>query len=463
MDRFDVIVVGARCAGAPLATMLATQGVRVCVLDKAAFPSEVASTNIFQPNGLDVLRRLGLMDEVMAAGAHPVEKIIVRGTNAALTYCPDPAVSGQIMNIRRITLDAILVRAAARAGADVRTSSPVDGILTEGGRVVGVQTRSGPLYADLVVGADGRHSTVAKAVGAQEYLTVPGGRLPTWAYYEGANPSADLFGGIVGNTAFLGGVSENDSFLLSVCVPTDQAGGFLTDRYVNFDAELPKFPELADAVRGARRAGPLRVLQNWHSYFRTSAGAGWALVGDAGHFKDFTPGQGMSDAFRQAEHLAGRIVAGLDSGGLDSQLRQWWRWRDADALQMYWLASLIGEGYLPTAVIDAALERAADHGYIERMLRVLSREVKPGAALYPWQLPGMGWAVARGLLTQPSQIPLAAKIMFTQARWIGKLAANHPRLPTGARRHRMLPAVARYALTADASSSAAHVDTEITA
>jgi flavin-dependent dehydrogenase len=76
---------------------------------------------------------------------------------------------------------------------------------------------------------------------------------------------------------------------------------FHTDRQANFTAGIHKWPELAEVVAGARRVGPIRVVTDWHGYFRQSAGPGWVLVGDSGHFQDFTPGQGISDAFRQAE------------------------------------------------------------------------------------------------------------------------------------------------------------------
>ena len=75
-----------------------------------------------------------------------------------------------------------------------------------------------------------------------------------------------------------------------------------------FDRVLAGFPPLGELLAGARRTGPPLVMPGFQGFFRQSAGPGWVLVGDAGHFKDTTSGQGISDALRQAERLAGRTM-----------------------------------------------------------------------------------------------------------------------------------------------------------
>ena len=102
---------------------------------------------------------------------------------------------------------------------------------------------------------------------------------------------------------------------------------------------------MAAVVAGARRTGPPSLIARWTGYFRESAGPGWVLVGDAGHFKDPSPGQGITDALRQAERLAADVVAGLSGArSLDDAMRAWWRWRDRDAREMAWLAHDLGRG-----------------------------------------------------------------------------------------------------------------------
>src|SRR5437868_7939994 len=63
--RYDAVIVGARCAGSPLATLLARAGMSVCLVDRASFPSDTPSTHGIQPTGVKVLRRLGILDDLL--------------------------------------------------------------------------------------------------------------------------------------------------------------------------------------------------------------------------------------------------------------------------------------------------------------------------------------------------------------------------------------------------------------
>ncbi|MFI8977385.1 FAD-dependent oxidoreductase [Nocardia asteroides] len=449
-SRYDVIIVGARCAGSPLAVMLARQGLAVALLDKAHFPSDVPSTSAFQSNGVEVLARIGVLDDVMGAGAAVLRRAVVTATSGAFTGAIDPEVYGTALGMRRTSMDQILVQAARAAGADVRTGCAVAGVLTDDGRVVGVLTRDGQqLRAPLVVGADGRHSTIAAAVGAREYCTRAPGRLPTWAFYDGVDGGDTFYFGAIGRRATRGsaaylGLPVDGGFLVSVNVPMAEASSFLTDRYRNFDTELARFPQLSDAVAGGRRVGPLRVYRNWHSYFRTSAGPGWVLAGDAGNFKDYSLGQGQSDAFRQVEQLAPHIARGLDSGGdLDAETAAWWQWRDRDGWQMYWANCLLGEPYLPDAIFDAAKSLTNDDPELATHLAgVFNKSVSPLRLLTPRQLLRVAPAALAGIAAQAAGD--RGRTLFALAdlaRFTATLALNQPRnrlrripsapLPTG--------------------------------
>lgn len=441
MDRFDVAIVGARCAGASLGIQLARQGLKVCVVDKARFPADKASTHLFTPSGTAVLERLGVLADVVAAGATPLRTVRMRSNNVTVATRPDPAAIGVMLGIRRETFDQVLLEHAALAGVEIRTGCVVDGVVAENGRVVGVETRHGPMCADLVVGADGQHSRIAEHVGAQEYLTTPGSYMPVWSFYEGAKPPYDLVMGRVGEGNGIALPLDNGVYIAMLGTPMHNADAFLADRYTNFDAAVARWPEMAQAVQGATRLGPLRILRRWHGYFRTAAGPGWVLIGDAGHFKDPAPGQGMADAFRQSESLAARIVAGLDAGNIDDELLEWWRWRDTDAFEMYWAASTLGELTNPAAVTDAAfrtLDRndAALQGVLQA---ILPRTVKPHAALRlrdaAWLIAYIAAAVAR----RPGQAAPTAKAAMWQVRQIARLATAHPGNRFGARRYRSLP------------------------
>ncbi|WP_078353449.1 NAD(P)/FAD-dependent oxidoreductase [Mycobacteroides chelonae] len=441
MDTFDVAIVGARCAGASLAIQLARQGLSVCLLDKARFPTDKASTHLFTPSGTAVLERLGVLDDVVDAGATPLRTMRLRSNDVSVTTRPDPGVIGVMLGIRRETFDPILLEHVARAGAEIRTGCRVDGVLTDKGRVVGLETQSGPIHAELVVGADGQHSRIAERVGAREYLTTPGSYMPTWSFYEGATPPYDLVMGRVGEGNGIALPLDNGIYIAMMGTPMAKADAFLADRYANFDAALARWPEMAEAVAGATRRGPLRILRRWHGYFRTAAGPGWVLVGDAGHFKDPAPGQGMADAFRQSESLAARIVAGLGGDTIDKELLDWWRWRDLDAVEMYWAASTLGELTNPAVVTDAAFRTLGKSDVaLERMLQaILPRTVKPHSSLRSRDVSRLAAYVAAAVVRHPSQLAPTINAARWQIRQITRLALAYPGHWLGARRYRELP------------------------
>ena len=424
MQPFDVVVVGARCAGSPLAVMLARRGLSVCVVDKARFPSETPSTHVIQPCGAAILERIGALDAVLTAGAVPIDRFTLVNEDVRIDGKLDPAVFPRPgLCVRRLTLDALLVETAVAAGADVRTGLKATGLLTAGDRIVGVETEQGPIRARLVVGADGRQSSVAATVGAQEYLITPGGRMPAWAYFEGvAERVGRLRLGRLGENAYL--ASPTDSGLYMACIAT--GAGFRADRDAAFSAGIAGWPELADLLAGARRVGPIRVMTKWHGYFRQAAGPGWVLIGDAGHFKDFTPAQGIADALRQAERLAETLPGDLaDHPAVDAATQRWWRWRDHDAHPMYWFATGMGVPGPATPLVTQVLrDIAADSDATLRLLQVLNHEVAPGRLLTSGRL---ARAAARALRDRPDhlgatskEIAAALRDEIRRARWSRK-------------------------------------------
>src|SRR4051794_37507637 len=183
---YDAIVVGARCAGAPTAMLLARRGHRVLLLDSASFPSDTLSTHLIHAPGVAALQRWGLLDAVVSSGCPPVESysydfgpVKLSGTahaceGVSTAYAP-----------RRTVLDKILVDGARAAGAEVRERFTVDELVIEHGAVVGIRGRGEDgravtERARVVIGADGRNSRIAKAVGAERYHEKP--KLQ-WSYY----------------------------------------------------------------------------------------------------------------------------------------------------------------------------------------------------------------------------------------------------------------------------------------
>ena len=396
--RFDVVVVGARCAGAPLAALLAARGVSVALVDKARFPSDTPSTHIFQNEGARVLAAIGVLDRVLATGAPWIEQADLRIDGLRLVH-PWPRRAGDpgpMLSVRRSALDALLVDAAAAAGASVRVGTRVTRLLERDGRVTGVDVehdgRTSSLEATLVVGADGRASTVARLAGARSYNTVANQRLACWAYFEGAvAPQPPTFFAHRWDEEYVVACPcDAGLYLVIVNPPLERADRFRPDPGPAFDADAARCPPVAAVVAGARRVGRPSLVSRWTGYYRESAGPGWVLVGDAGHFKDPSPGQGITDALRQAERLAADITAGL--GGrrpLDDALRDWWRWRDRDAQEMAWFAHDMGRGgRVPPVLVEILLRAAADDTMVDRLFDVLNHRVRPSEILTPPRLLG---------------------------------------------------------------------------
>jgi 2-polyprenyl-6-methoxyphenol hydroxylase-like FAD-dependent oxidoreductase len=385
MQRFDVIIVGARCAGSALAVLLAQRGMRVCVVDRARFPSDTPSTHGIQPCGVTILRRLGVLDELLAVST-PIERGLVRLDDVRIDRADVPELLGApMLNARRMTLDAILLAAAAAAGAQVRTETAVTGLLTQDGRVIGVRTRAGPLGAPLVVGADGSRSTVARLVGAREYCQTPAGRLFAWAYFAGARDPGCVWLGKIGDHGFLASPTDGGLFMAAIAPSLSGKAELLGDLRAGYARGLHGWPELDACLAGAERIGSIRVVSRWHGFFRESAGPGWVLVGDAGHFKDPTPGQGISDALRQAARLASAIEEALGGSDFpDTILRLWWAWRDRDAWEMYWFARDLGAPGPTSPVVRQIQRRIAAHpGLTDNLLRVFNHDLPPSKLINP--------------------------------------------------------------------------------
>jgi 2-polyprenyl-6-methoxyphenol hydroxylase-like FAD-dependent oxidoreductase len=403
MESFDVVVVGARCAGAALATHLARAGMQVCLVDKAAFPSETPSTHVIQPRGVALLDELDALAPVLARGAAKLDRFRVEIDDVRIDAVLDDTYSYPGLNVRRVILDQALQQAARDAGVDVRTKCRVTGVRRSGGRISGVDTADGPLAADLVVGADGRGSVIADAVGAREYLVKPAGRIPVWGYFKTGPREPLLRIARKRNLAFLASPTDSGLYMVTVAVDHRDAQTFHRDREANFSSAIQSWPELSDIIDGTERDGPLRVMANWHSYFRESAGPGWVLVGDAGHFKDFTPGQGISDALCQAKLLAAAINSASTASPIDRDqtMKRWWRYRDRTSYDMYWFAMQMAPPGAPSPLVIELMRRVATHpDGAATLLRVINRNL-PSTKLLT--TPRLLAAACAALLNYPGQ------------------------------------------------------------
>ena len=313
---YDVIVVGARCAGAPVAMLLARAGHRVALVDRASFPSDTMSTHFLWQRGASRLEAWGLLDQLEARGCAPIREITfdvgpvsLSGIGptvggVASTYCP-----------RRTVLDALLVEAAVAAGAELIEGFTVRGLLWSEGRVVGVTSdqRTTPgvsLRASVVVGADGLHSTVARGVKARCYRDHPPLTGVYYSYWSGIATLGASFHVRSGRLILVWPTNENLTCVY-VAWPHKEFRQVRGQVEGDFRSALALVPGLEGAVATGTREGRFVGTGDLPNFWRTSAGPGWALVGDAGHHKDPCTGMGMSDAFLAAEMLAGAVHDGL--------------------------------------------------------------------------------------------------------------------------------------------------------
>jgi flavin-dependent dehydrogenase len=132
-DRYDVIVIGARCAGSPTAMLLARQGHRVLLVDRATFPSDTLSTHVVHPPGVAALDRWGVLDPLRATNCPPIDTYSFDFGPFTLAGAPGTPDSPVAYCPRRTVLDKLLVDAAAESGVEVREAFTVDEIEFEMG------------------------------------------------------------------------------------------------------------------------------------------------------------------------------------------------------------------------------------------------------------------------------------------------------------------------------------------
>ena len=316
-STYDAIIVGARCAGAPTAMLLARARHRVLLVDRAEFPSDIMSTHYIHQPGVARLRRWGLLDTVLASNCPPIERIRLDAGEAALEGPPMPAGDTAIaLCPRRIVLDRILFEAAAEAGAEVRDRFAMEALSFNDGRVSGIRgrdLRSGAMCeerAQIVIGADGPWSSVARALNPPEYETVPAMTCGYYSYFAGVNVSACEIHPRAGSTALA--FATNDGLTcVAIERPRAEFEAWRADIEGGFWRTLAASPDLCERVRAGERAERFAGTGGIPNYFRKPYGPGWALVGDAGYHKDPITGYGITDALRDAELLAGAIAAGL--------------------------------------------------------------------------------------------------------------------------------------------------------
>jgi 2-polyprenyl-6-methoxyphenol hydroxylase-like FAD-dependent oxidoreductase len=319
--RHDVVVVGARAAGAATALLLARLGYDVVLVDRAVFPADTLSTHQIARTGVVALHRWGLLDAVLAGGAPAIRQVSFTAAGESITRAIKFK-SGVdfLVAPRRYILDTLVADAAARAGADLRFGVAVDGVcLDDVGRATGVYGRDHAgapveIAARFVVGADGLGSRVARSVGAEVIEHRGDQGAAQYAYFAGlAWPAIEL---IAADRALAGVFpTHHGQACIWVCTPTADARAarrHAASRQEAFTTLLQRAaPELAARLRSGRRTSAVTGMLRNPNQLRRAHGPGWALVGDAGYHRDPITGHGLSDAYRDAELLADALHRAL--------------------------------------------------------------------------------------------------------------------------------------------------------
>jgi len=337
-DSYDAVIVGARVAGTPAATRLAARGWKVLLLDSDPPPADTLSTHALFPNTLARLAELGALERIESRHRvnHVEYAIRTLGYESAGRFTPIDGFDRMAV-ITRPVLDPALLEVAVEAGAETRFGEKVTGLLGAGAGddpVRGVVLESGEeIGARWVLGADGRVSTVARLLGLEKERPMAGEMAFMFGYWRGL-PKTDQFKiDVIEEGSLVWSPAEDDLSILILGVdPTATRGNpeqkqctflELVDHYSDwFD---PAWLERGEQVGGIRVA-PETMLRG---FFRQGTGPGWALIGDAGHFKNPSTAQGISDAIEQSLHVAAELT------GAEESLAGYEAYRDERAREHY--------------------------------------------------------------------------------------------------------------------------------
>jgi len=317
--RYDAVIVGARAAGASTAMLLAKQGLDVLVIDRGGYGTDTLSSHALMRGAVTQLERWGLADllatltpAITNATFHYGDKEIEFDTTAEGTKRP-------LMAPNRTVLDRVLVDAAWSAGATVRHHTKLVSIDTDAsGRAVGVVVKDSAgsglsIETDILIGADGLRSTVARHLNVP--VTREGREASAYVLRHVTDLDLDInsYQWLYGQKTGAGVIpTVYGQHMVFAAMPRDR---FRNEIRTNIDAGFHRVLDetngsVAQAVRAATAAGPIRSWPGQVGQFRKAYGPGWALVGDAGYFKDPFAAHGISDAFRDAELLTTAVVTG---------------------------------------------------------------------------------------------------------------------------------------------------------
>ena len=320
-EQYDAVVVGARCAGAATAMLLARQGLSVLLIERDRHGSDTLSTLALMRAGVLQLHRWGLLDRVRKAGTPEIKftSFIYGDETITLPIKPRDGVDA-LFAPRRTLLDALLSDAAADSGAEVVYGPRFSAIERDAtGRVVGavIEERLGAkrrVGAGILIGADGLRSTVAQLVGAETYREGRHTCGVVYTFWQGLENNRSRWHYRPNVSAGSIPTNGGDALVFAAMPQPRFYGEIQADLEAGYRRVVQECaPELADELAGKVPSERYRGFPGHPGLMRRSHGPGWALVGDAGYFKDPITAHGISDALRDAELLARAVGRGSDS------------------------------------------------------------------------------------------------------------------------------------------------------
>ena len=314
MTRCDVLVAGAGPAGSALAAGLARSGARVILLEAAHHPRPKACAEYASPRIVEELAGIGLAPEAWQAVAIGLTGMrMIAGRQSAMITYADRRGARTAWGLDRTRFDARLAGHAADSGAELVEGTRLAALEVAGGRVTGATVRSGDgtartIGADLVVGADGVRSTVARLTGVERPVRFPR-RLGLVAHHEGDPELADHGEMHVGRGYYVGLAPLPDGQLnVGMALPMNGR----TPAAERFAAALAGLPAVAARLAGRDRLTPIRGASPIGHRVSDVAGPGWLLVGDAAGFVDPFTGEGIHRALRSARAATAAIIGSGD-------------------------------------------------------------------------------------------------------------------------------------------------------